>query len=294
MAKLIPDTLSAVIGSFELPSWRIAWERNRLVWQEMGPEYEVLTEEEIEPSDEQWQDFWAELDEIQVWDWDSFYFNRSDGEQTVVSWELEILLNDGRMIDSSGSNAVPGETRELKKRRSREKPPAESEEQKPDFTNDGIPTDTFDRFVAALRILVGNRVFGNPESIPEKVATPARSLTTAAPIKPVRKRRRRAKRGGKAETAGSSRSRSGRSSSRRRSTSRSKNGSGEEAPPKRRRRRRRKGPAKSAAGESNRSQSSKSEGDSSKNPAGRRRRRRRRGRRRKGPGGSTSSGQSST
>ncbi len=288
MKKLVPDTLNAVIGSFELPSWRVAWERNRLVWQSMGPEYEILTEEEVEPSDEQWLEFWTELDEIQVWDWDSFYFNRSDGEKTVISWGLEILLHDGRMIDSSGSNAVPGETREPRKRASRENSEPPPEEEKPVFTNDGIPTDTFDRFVTALRILVGNRVFGNPESIPEIVATPARSLTTAAPIKPVRKRRRRTKRGGKPETAGSSKSRSGKSSSRRRSTTRSKTGSGEETPPKRRRRRKKKDPAKGAAGDNNRAQGGKPEGDSSKNPTGRRRRRRR-GRRHKGPGGSPSS-----
>ncbi|HIA28384.1 MAG TPA: hypothetical protein EYN79_09810 [Planctomycetes bacterium] len=293
MKKLVPDTLNAVIGSFELPSWRVAWERKRLIWQSMGPEYEVLVEEEIKPADEEWLAFWEELDQIQVWDWDSYYFNRSDGENSVISWGIQILLNDGRMIDSSGSNAVPGETRALAKRRRGKKEVPPAEETEPTFTNDGIPIDTFDRFVTALRHLVDNRAFGDPESVPETVATPGRSLTTAAPIKPVRKRRRRAKRTDSADASSSRGGKTRKSSSRRRGAARGKVESGEEAAPKSRRRRRRRKPDKSSAGEGGNAQAARPKKETAKSPDGSGRRRRRRGRRRKGPGGSAPEGKSS-
>jgi hypothetical protein len=58
-----------------------------------------------QPSDEQWQQFWQELEQIGVWSWQSEYQNPNvlDGEM----WLLELAFA-GKQLNTEGCNAYPG------------------------------------------------------------------------------------------------------------------------------------------------------------------------------------------
>ena len=156
------------------------------MWRKFGPEWQELASEEIQPSDDDWITFWNTLDESRIWSWDEAYYTeaRRAGEDLpqdasieelaelsddILSWAVEILLKDGRYIDSSGSNAVPGQTaksrssRQRRRRggRSRRDHKPEAEKAEVELTaimladsNAGIPDNTFDLFLGALKTLI--------------------------------------------------------------------------------------------------------------------------------------------
>ncbi|MGB1398392.1 MAG: hypothetical protein ACPG7R_11170, partial [Planctomycetota bacterium] len=176
MEKVQPDNFKFSLGGFSRTSWQVSWEGGKLLWRKFGPEWQELTCEEIEPSDEQWVTFWTTLDESRIWSWDEAYYMEATraGEglpedasieelaelsDDILSWAVEILLKDGRYIDSSGSNAVPGQTAKARASRQRrrrggrsrrpQKPEAEVQESADNTaimladSNAGIPENTF-------------------------------------------------------------------------------------------------------------------------------------------------------
>ena len=156
------------------------------MWRKFGPEWQELASEEIQPSDDDWITFWNTLDESRIWSWDEAYYTeaRRAGEDLpqdasieelaelsddILSWAVEILLKDGRYIDSSGSNAVPGQTaksrssRQRRRRggRSRRDHKPEAEKAEVELTAimfadsiAGIPYNTLDLFLGALHTLI--------------------------------------------------------------------------------------------------------------------------------------------
>ncbi len=314
----------------------------------------------MNPDPQQWVDFWSALDESRIWDWNEVYYRSADRidvpdadggkdasddpvEDTddVISWSVEILLKDGRLVDSSGSNAVPGETRRSRRGRGRgrnrrnQTPTASnqntgSEAEVPESTavtadpigdgnNSGIPDDTFDRFLQALRALLGGREFADDdgELIPEALPTQFRSRTAERKDRPdpfaeeeksspKRSRSKRKVRSGRQRSQSSSAPRgeggsSGRKRSRRGGKKRtgetvasSTAAGGETAKPARKRRRRRRKPGpeggKPQEGQTPR-QDQAPQGDGT---ARKRKRRRRRRRKPGGDGGGASSGGSTT
>ena len=356
MEKVEPDNLDVKYGGFGRPSWQVRWEGGKLCWRRFEAEWTEVAEEEIQPETQQWLDFWEALDQSRVWDWNEVYYraaSRADQQQgssdeeekeadpdEVVSWSVAILLKDGRLIDSSGSNAVPGATRRSRRgrgqrrgRRPENKPdPVPSEEtpatsetsdtpekEKSDPSNVGIPADTFDQFLTAVRNLIGGREFAdqNEDETPESLSTPFRTLTPKrkTPIDPfaedeliatqkkTHKRSKKRSTSGKKRTMrrqeGGSESTSGkRKKKRRRSGGKSDTGEkvGAENSPTtgRRRRRRRKRSGNAPGGESKAPQGKKNtqqsagQGTSGDAPAKKKRRRRRR----RPGGGSGKSGDS--
>jgi hypothetical protein len=344
-------------GGFGRPSWQVCWGGRKLRWRRFEAEWTEVAEEEIEPETQQWLDFWQALDQSRIWDWNEVYYRAadrvdqqkesSDDEQQeiepddVISWSVTILLRDGRLIDSSGSNAVPGATRRSRKGRGQrraEKPeripepvateetPEKSDEQKSDPSNVGIPDDTFDQFLTAVRKLIGGREFAvqDGDETPETLATQFRTLTPKRKTRPdpfaedelattIRKPRKRSRTGAKRSTSGRKRTTrvpeggsEGKTGKRQRtrrprgekSEQGQKVGAENSSTAGRRRRRRRKPSGDSPAGESNAPQekkttpSSDKHGQASSGTAPARKKRRRR-RRRSGRGKGADSGKSS-
>ena len=325
-----------------------------MVWRRFAPEWTEVSSEQVQPEPQQWIDFWQALDESRIWDWNEVYYRSADRARDpkdeepvetddVVSWSVEILLKDGRLVDSSGSNAVPGETRLARRGRGRgrsrrESAPSQksapqksapqksapqkssassavesagedsaapsdpSEEIQRVDNNSGIPIDTFDRFLNALRTLLGGREFADdemgaaPESLPTQYRTrtiertdrpdpfaeeakhdkPKRSSTrrTDGQKRPTRKKVP----GGRTRAGTSSRSSAeGGTSTRKRSRRGKKPGgevaettaatTGDPAGPKKRRRRRRRKPA-SGQREPSRGGGSRPAANSGTSPAG--------------------------
>lgn len=85
-----------------------------------------------DPTPEQWQAFWREVERLGVWEWLPEYTNDTlDGEQ----WTLELEFG-GRRLATGGSNAYPGA---------------------PD--GPGFPRDcAFGQFVTALETLSGSKL----------------------------------------------------------------------------------------------------------------------------------------
>ncbi|MDE0960895.1 MAG: hypothetical protein OSB09_08950 [Planctomycetota bacterium] len=225
MKKVEPDNFLVKYGGFGRISWQVRWERGQVKWRRFAPEWTEIASEEFQPEPQHWIDFWQSLDESRIWDWNEVYYrsaerasdpkdeNQEDSDD-VISWSVEILLKDGRLVDSSGSNAVPGETRLSRRGRSRgrgrgrrdqpaaQKPPAKTqrdrsdettdttadptEEIKPLNNNSGIPDDTFDQFLHALRLLLGGREFANDEigAVPETLPTQYRARTVERTDRP--------------------------------------------------------------------------------------------------------------
>ncbi len=361
MEKVEPDSLDVKYGGFGRTSWQIRWEGGKLVWRRFAAEWTEVALEEIQPESQSWVDFWQSLDKSKVWDWNEVYYRAAeravdknspaDVEATekdpaidpdeVISWSVSILLKDGRLIDSSGSNAVPGATRRTRRGRGRGRggPPSKREPaaEKPDSknvtddtvntatadpSNVGIPTDTFDQFIDAVKALIGGREFADilDEQAPETLPTQYRTLTPRRANRPdpfaqeeletqTKKTRRRKKIGKRSSTSGrkqttrvgenKSENKTGqRKRTRRKPTRQSEQGEkvaseNAEGAPRRRRKRRRsrkKGDGASVEGNSPQVKKTTTSGPQSGQPTkegdgtGQKKKRRRRRRRRK-PGG---------
>ena len=92
--------------------------------------------ETIVPTPEQWREFRAALDELRLWQWKSEYSNQgvADGTQ----WSIEIAYAD-RSLVAQGSNNFPDAAGR----------PAGSP----------VPTKSFQRYLAAVKSLLGGREF---------------------------------------------------------------------------------------------------------------------------------------
>ncbi len=157
--KLEPDNLVVTIGGYSRQSWKLAWAKSHLIYTIFDQEYESRLEEKITPEPEFWRRFWASLDACGTWDWDSYYF--ANAEEST-SWTVEILLKDGRYIDTGGSSSFPGLAESLAKsgsgdRRRRGAPPEGAAEGSKE--NGGAMEGAFALFLDAIRELIGGREF---------------------------------------------------------------------------------------------------------------------------------------
>lgn len=352
MEKVEPDNFNVKYGGFGRVSWQVRWEGGQLVWRRFDPEWTEVASAEIQPEPQQWIDFWKALDTSRIWDWNEVYYRSAQRIQVpddshklespeetdeVTSWAVEILLKDGRLIDSSGSNAVPGETRRARRGRGRRRggrnqgpqsnrkpqeqpqaPPADAEEVstqvQEEGDNLGIPSDTFDQFIAAVQILIGGKEFAE-EQPPEALFTQFRTRTVERTDRPdpfaeeeksssgrSKRRKRVRKPGGRSS---SSTSRTEGSSTRKKRSRRGKRrtegtveaAAGETGQPKKRRRRRRKkaGSGAGAAGQAPTDKNRSTQGEATSGQGagqgdGTQRKKRRRRRRRRKPGGGGDSG----
>jgi hypothetical protein len=107
----VPDQFEFVEGHAYMGSDSVRWKREKLVFvrrvanmKGKGALDEIV--EELHPTREMWRRFWARIDSLGVWQWQSDYSdpkrNGPDGE----SWALTLRAGP-RQLKSKGYNAVP-------------------------------------------------------------------------------------------------------------------------------------------------------------------------------------------
>jgi hypothetical protein len=131
----VPERFKVKIGGDSGPSYSVRLKGADL-WYTAWEDDEIADERKITPSAEQWRSFRRDLDSIGVWDWRESYFNPgvADGTQ----WSVEIEWEGSRIV-SAGDNNYPiaGGLPE----------------------NDFDITPTFERFLEAVRKLIGGLEF---------------------------------------------------------------------------------------------------------------------------------------
>jgi hypothetical protein len=110
VVNAVPERLHVNIGghfgtSFSvcLEDGLLTYESSKLV-QNFPPKWDCRSEQ-IQPTEGQWQAFRERLDELNVWRWESEYFEPvCDG----TGWSAEIVYSE-KAIRSHGSNCFPGQ-----------------------------------------------------------------------------------------------------------------------------------------------------------------------------------------
>lgn len=87
------------------------WEHDRLVFVKRvadmnGKGSFVETTEQLSPTPEAWQRFWARIDSLGVWQWKPDYNDPKRDWPDGESWALT-LRTGARLLKSKGYNAVP-------------------------------------------------------------------------------------------------------------------------------------------------------------------------------------------
>ncbi|MHA2239363.1 MAG: hypothetical protein ACXAB2_13535 [Candidatus Hodarchaeales archaeon] len=104
---------SASIGGYTGNSYAVEWKDGQLSYKAFSSCYKPKRAKSKEsypvPSKADWQEFWAELDRIGIWEWKARYDASSIVDGT--SWSLETQYN-GRQLKTGGSNEYPGQTNE--------------------------------------------------------------------------------------------------------------------------------------------------------------------------------------
>lgn len=95
----IPTRLTITIGGFHGPHYEVRLERGRL---RVRLEDVMLT---VTPSAQEWEAFWAAMEQIGVWRWQHVY----DDGQTLDGCQWKIDLRNGEQsVKCFGSNKFPG------------------------------------------------------------------------------------------------------------------------------------------------------------------------------------------
>jgi hypothetical protein len=123
-----PEVISVEIGGMYGASYEITYDRRTLRYYsgQNGFLPEKAKPTIIKPSDEQWQAFFDELDQMNAWKWKRYYINPKEHDGTAWSVVVSYPLQGSRDVLSSGSNAYP---------------------------------PNFQQFLAAVRKLIGGREF---------------------------------------------------------------------------------------------------------------------------------------
>jgi hypothetical protein len=97
-----PQKFRVEYGPFHYPEegFRILWRDDVLFYT---PDSSEDNQEEISPTEAGWNQFWQELDELGVWDWNPTYqLCCLEGTQ----WRVKIVYN-ALVIESTGENDYP-------------------------------------------------------------------------------------------------------------------------------------------------------------------------------------------
>ena len=134
--KDIPQSLEIFIGGYLGSSYSVKLERGCLVYQPYTDGYQPLETLEISPSADEWEAFRQQMDQLDVWSWESDYEN--PGATDGTNWTVDLKYPD-KGISSGGSNNFPGEEA---------------------YNEDDEDDDTyFDEFLRAVSRLLGGLTF---------------------------------------------------------------------------------------------------------------------------------------
>ena len=104
--ELLPQQLELFWGGLPgLNTCSVQWDGKSLAYEQT---YRAKkTKADINPSDQQWQRFWKQMDEVNVWSWQKRYDNPDVMDGMV--WHVKMGLGTNR-VETYGSNAYPGNT----------------------------------------------------------------------------------------------------------------------------------------------------------------------------------------
>jgi hypothetical protein len=134
-----PKKLRAVIGGFLGSTYVVELRDGALRYtQKRGTSagYGVISSATVTPTVQQWQEFRKFIDQLNIWQWRADY--PSQGTQDGTQWSLEIAYAD-HALQTHGNNSYPD---------SSGKPNGKA-----------IPTEAFNRYLAAIKKLIGDRSF---------------------------------------------------------------------------------------------------------------------------------------
>jgi hypothetical protein len=131
----VPASLKAYSGGYGSPFWEITLHKNRLIITRGKTGECPQSTVTVTPTATAWREFRQTLDDLRVWTWRAEYPNPGilDGGQ----WSLEVAYAD-RTLTTHGDNSYPGARGT------------------PNITFN--PTKTFNRYLAALKMLIGASV----------------------------------------------------------------------------------------------------------------------------------------
>jgi hypothetical protein len=135
----MPKEFTTVIGGFLGSTYAVELRDGALRYTEKkaaNGRYEVTSSATVTPTPEQWQEFRKSIDQLNIWRWHTEYPSR--GTQDGTHWSLEIAYAD-RALKTHGDNNYPDVTG------------------RPNDNPD--TTETFNRYLAAVRTLIGGRHF---------------------------------------------------------------------------------------------------------------------------------------
>jgi hypothetical protein len=99
-SPLRPDRFS--FGSGGMLSYQsVEWNGKALIYSERGSKIPNRT---IEPTEQQWREFWVAVEKVELWKWQPCYHNPSIKDGWM--WHIEITRGTLR-IRSMGANAAP-------------------------------------------------------------------------------------------------------------------------------------------------------------------------------------------
>lgn len=132
--KYSPQHFFFYIGGYPGPYYTVTKKGKALIYSWEGrDESDELHSEIIEfyPTKAQWLEFWADVENIDIWSWDEEYVapDAVDGTQ----WKLDLKF-DGKSLKCTGSNKYPGQSRQDRL---------------------GLYTETFKTLLSATRKLIG-------------------------------------------------------------------------------------------------------------------------------------------
>ncbi len=95
-------------------SFSLKWEDNVLVIKQFS-KHENQDEQKITPINDEWEDFWHYLNEIEIWDWyEEYRVTCADSCVEGDEWEVDIIFGDLK-VESQGANSYPPTFREFLK-----------------------------------------------------------------------------------------------------------------------------------------------------------------------------------
>lgn len=146
-----PKTFKAFLDAFPGPSYIVELRGTTIHYEEYRRRFEPTgrlvhdgsTTAKITPTAEQWREFRRGLDGLNIWRWLPTYDNPAVADG--ITWRFEVSFSD-HALKTEGSNNYPNEKGALGR---------DNEKFPPDIS----PTPTFDRLLAAIRKLIGDRPF---------------------------------------------------------------------------------------------------------------------------------------
>ncbi len=107
-----PKEFEVAIGGCFGPSFVVRLIDGKLMYEKSPGLYSLFPSVEIHPTPEQWDKFWAQVENLGVWDWAPYYEQRSENGEDGDHWLVRLSVGN-RSVASEGDNCYPASTDQL-------------------------------------------------------------------------------------------------------------------------------------------------------------------------------------